>query len=93
MAPAGTKQEVLVCSCSSTELLVVHLCRFDESAVCSSRLKSVAGSRYPSNTQVWTLVPMADGSTRSIGWCDQLRLTHAIASRRCFSSRDRGFLG
>ncbi|XP_056878522.1 myelin regulatory factor-like protein isoform X1 [Takifugu flavidus] len=36
---------------NSTELLVVHLCRFDESAVCSSRLNAVARSRYPSNTQ------------------------------------------
>eukprot|EP00066_Takifugu_rubripes_P026726 XP_011615992.1 PREDICTED: myelin regulatory factor-like protein [Takifugu rubripes] len=36
---------------NSTELLVVHLCRFDESTVCSSRLNAVARSRYPSNTQ------------------------------------------
>uniref|UniRef100_H3CB15 Myelin regulatory factor like n=1 Tax=Tetraodon nigroviridis TaxID=99883 RepID=H3CB15_TETNG len=36
---------------NSTELLVVHLCRFDESAVCSSRFDGVAESRYPSNTQ------------------------------------------
>ncbi|CAK6983302.1 myelin regulatory factor-like protein, partial [Scomber scombrus] len=37
----------------STELLVVHLCSFDESAACSSLLdiNTVAGSRYMSNTQ------------------------------------------
>lgn len=40
--------------CSSTELLVVHLCGFDESAVCSALLdiNTVTGIRYPSNTQV-----------------------------------------
>lgn len=39
---------------SSTELLVVHLCRFDESAACSALMdiKTVTGIRYPSNTQV-----------------------------------------
>uniref|UniRef100_UPI003AB04A12 myelin regulatory factor-like protein n=1 Tax=Centroberyx gerrardi TaxID=166262 RepID=UPI003AB04A12 len=38
---------------NSTELLVVHLCSFDESATCSALLDidSVSGSRYPSNTQ------------------------------------------
>ncbi|XP_062299871.1 myelin regulatory factor-like protein [Scomber scombrus] len=38
---------------NSTELLVVHLCSFDESAACSSLLdiNTVAGSRYMSNTQ------------------------------------------
>ncbi|KAM6961535.1 LOW QUALITY PROTEIN: myelin regulatory factor-like protein [Tautogolabrus adspersus] len=38
---------------NSTELLVVHLCRFDESAACSTLLdiNTVTGSRYPSNTQ------------------------------------------
>ncbi|XP_029351538.1 myelin regulatory factor-like protein [Echeneis naucrates] len=38
---------------NSTELLVVHLCGFDESAVCSALLdiETVSGSRYPSNTQ------------------------------------------
>lgn len=38
---------------NSTELLVVHLCSFDESASCSSLvdLNSVTDSRYPSNTQ------------------------------------------
>lgn len=39
---------------SSTELLVVHLCKFDESAACSALLdiNTVTGIRYPSNTQV-----------------------------------------
>ncbi|XP_040886145.1 myelin regulatory factor-like protein [Toxotes jaculatrix] len=38
---------------NSTELLVVHLCSFDESATCSALLdiNTVTGSRYPSNTQ------------------------------------------
>ncbi|KAG7218918.1 hypothetical protein INR49_019418 [Caranx melampygus] len=38
---------------NSTELLVVHLCSFDESVACSSLLDidTVTGSRYPSNTQ------------------------------------------
>ncbi|XP_030576395.1 myelin regulatory factor-like protein [Archocentrus centrarchus] len=38
---------------NSTELLVVHLCRFVESAVCSALLDmdSESDSRYPSNTQ------------------------------------------
>lgn len=38
---------------NSTELLVVHLCGFDESAACSTLLDvtSVTGSSYPSNTQ------------------------------------------
>ncbi|KAK7896773.1 hypothetical protein WMY93_022098 [Mugilogobius chulae] len=38
---------------NSTELLVVHLCNFDESSDCSTRLdlKTVTGSTYPSNTQ------------------------------------------
>ncbi|XP_033845515.1 myelin regulatory factor-like protein isoform X1 [Periophthalmus magnuspinnatus] len=38
---------------NSTELLVVHLCYFDESAPCTSRLdiNTVTGSQYPSNTQ------------------------------------------
>lgn len=38
---------------NSTELLVVHLCHFDESASCSTRLdlNTVTGSRYPTNTQ------------------------------------------
>ncbi|CAL9682674.1 unnamed protein product [Knipowitschia caucasica] len=38
---------------NSTELLVVHLCHFDESAACSSRidLNTVTGTRYPTNTQ------------------------------------------
>uniref|UniRef100_UPI0037E70BE0 myelin regulatory factor-like protein n=1 Tax=Semicossyphus pulcher TaxID=241346 RepID=UPI0037E70BE0 len=38
---------------NSTELLVVHLCSFDESAVCSAvmDMNTVTGSRYPSNTQ------------------------------------------
>lgn len=38
---------------NSTELLVVHLCNFDESAACSVRLdmNTVTGSRYPTNTQ------------------------------------------
>ncbi|XP_039996821.1 myelin regulatory factor-like protein [Xiphias gladius] len=38
---------------NSTELLVVHLCGFDESAVCSALLdiNTVTGIRYPSNTQ------------------------------------------
>ncbi|KAK2882864.1 myelin regulatory factor-like protein isoform X2 [Channa argus] len=38
---------------NSTELLVVHLCRFDESAACSTLLdkSTVTGIRYPSNTQ------------------------------------------
>lgn len=38
---------------NSTELLVVHLCGFDESLACSSMLDidTVTGSRYPSNTQ------------------------------------------
>lgn len=41
-------------SCSSTELLVVHLCGFDESVACSAPLDmaSVTEIRYPSNTQV-----------------------------------------
>lgn len=36
-----------------TELLVVHLCSFDESASCSTLLdiNTVTGSRYPTNTQ------------------------------------------
>ncbi|XP_067437966.1 myelin regulatory factor-like protein [Thunnus thynnus] len=38
---------------NSTELLVVHLCSFDESVACSAVLdiNTVTGSRYPSNTQ------------------------------------------
>ncbi|KAM7378567.1 hypothetical protein PAMA_013458 [Pampus argenteus] len=38
---------------NSTELLVVHLCRLDESVSCSTLLdkNTVSGSRYPSNTQ------------------------------------------
>ncbi|KAM6984782.1 LOW QUALITY PROTEIN: myelin regulatory factor-like protein [Aplochiton taeniatus] len=38
---------------NSTELLVVHLCDFDESSDCSTVLDidQVAGSRYPTNTQ------------------------------------------
>ncbi|XP_029901499.1 myelin regulatory factor-like protein [Myripristis murdjan] len=38
---------------NATELLVVHLCSFDESTPCSALLEmdSVAESRYPSNTQ------------------------------------------
>ncbi|XP_045895442.1 myelin regulatory factor-like protein [Micropterus dolomieu] len=38
---------------NSTELLVVHLCSFDESAACSAPLdvNTVTESRYPSNTQ------------------------------------------
>ncbi|CAJ1054657.1 myelin regulatory factor-like protein [Xyrichtys novacula] len=38
---------------NSTELLVVHLCSFDESEVCSALMdiNMVPGSRYPSNTQ------------------------------------------
>lgn len=38
---------------NSTELLVVHLCHFDESAACSTRLdmNTVTGGRYPTNTQ------------------------------------------
>ncbi|XP_018558329.1 myelin regulatory factor-like protein [Lates calcarifer] len=38
---------------NSTELLVVHLCDFDESAACSALLdiNTVTGSRYPPNTQ------------------------------------------
>nr|XP_046235367.1 myelin regulatory factor-like protein [Scatophagus argus] len=38
---------------NSTELLVVHLCSFDESAACSALLdvNTVTGSRYASNTQ------------------------------------------
>ncbi|XP_074553905.1 myelin regulatory factor-like protein [Halichoeres trimaculatus] len=38
---------------NSTELLVVHLCSFDESAACSAvmDINTVTGSRYPSNTQ------------------------------------------
>lgn len=38
---------------NSTELLVVHLCSFDESAVCSARLdaNTVTGTTYASNTQ------------------------------------------
>ncbi|KAG7458344.1 myelin regulatory factor [Solea senegalensis] len=38
---------------NSTELLVVHLCGFDESAACSALLdmNTVTGSTYPSNTQ------------------------------------------
>ncbi|KAF7229480.1 myelin regulatory factor-like protein isoform X1 [Nothobranchius furzeri] len=38
---------------NSTELLVVHLCRSDESRTCSSLLDAnmVTGGRYPSNTQ------------------------------------------
>ncbi|XP_071357816.1 myelin regulatory factor-like protein isoform X2 [Trachinotus anak] len=38
---------------NSSELLVVHLCGFDELAACSARLDidTVTGSRYPSNTQ------------------------------------------
>ncbi|XP_030296424.1 myelin regulatory factor-like protein [Sparus aurata] len=38
---------------NSTELLVVHLCSFDESAACSARLdmNTITGMRYPSNTQ------------------------------------------
>ncbi|KAK2859217.1 hypothetical protein Q5P01_003837 [Channa striata] len=38
---------------NSTELLVVHLCSFDESAACSAPLdkRTVTGIRYPSNTQ------------------------------------------
>ncbi|XP_051249027.1 myelin regulatory factor-like protein [Dicentrarchus labrax] len=38
---------------NSTELLVVHLCSFDESASCSALLdiNTVTGTRYPSNTQ------------------------------------------
>ncbi|XP_051813913.1 myelin regulatory factor-like protein [Acanthochromis polyacanthus] len=38
---------------NSTELLVVHLCSFDESVSCSSLMdkNTVTGSRYPSNTQ------------------------------------------
>ncbi|XP_023275464.1 myelin regulatory factor-like protein [Seriola lalandi dorsalis] len=38
---------------NSTELLVVHLCSFDESAACSSLLdvNTVTGSVYPLNTQ------------------------------------------
>lgn len=38
---------------NSTELLVVHLCHFDESAACSARLdmNTVTGSAYPTNTQ------------------------------------------
>lgn len=40
-------------SMNSTELLVVHLCGFNESATCSSLMdvSMVADSRYPSNTQ------------------------------------------
>lgn len=40
--------------CSSSELLVVHLCSFDESATCSAvmDINTDTGSRYPSNTQV-----------------------------------------
>uniref|UniRef100_A0A3Q1JST3 Uncharacterized protein n=1 Tax=Anabas testudineus TaxID=64144 RepID=A0A3Q1JST3_ANATE len=39
---------------NSTELLVVYLCRFDESVACSTLLdkNTVTESRYPSNTQV-----------------------------------------
>ncbi|XP_041834076.1 myelin regulatory factor-like protein [Melanotaenia boesemani] len=38
---------------NSTELLVVHLCRLDESSTCSALLdaNTVTESRYPSNTQ------------------------------------------
>ncbi|XP_035509424.1 myelin regulatory factor-like protein [Morone saxatilis] len=38
---------------NSTELLVVHLCSFDESASCSALLdiNTVTGTSYPSNTQ------------------------------------------
>ncbi|XP_072310921.1 myelin regulatory factor-like protein [Eucyclogobius newberryi] len=38
---------------NSTELLVVHLCHFDESAACSEKLdiNTVTGTRYLSNTQ------------------------------------------
>ncbi|XP_056131699.1 myelin regulatory factor-like protein [Lampris incognitus] len=38
---------------NSTELLVVHLCSFDESAACSALLDmdTITGTRYPSNTQ------------------------------------------
>ncbi|XP_041636371.1 myelin regulatory factor-like protein [Cheilinus undulatus] len=38
---------------NSTELLVVHLCKFDESTSCSTLMdiNTVTGSRYPSNTQ------------------------------------------
>lgn len=45
---------VLLLLCSSTELLVVHLCGFDESAACSALLDitSVTEIRYPSDTQV-----------------------------------------
>lgn len=40
--------------CSSTELLVVHLCSFDESEACTAMLdmNTVTGIRYPSDTQV-----------------------------------------
>ncbi|XP_041819954.1 myelin regulatory factor-like protein [Chelmon rostratus] len=40
-------------SMNSTELLVVHLCSFDETAACSALLDGnlVSDSRYPSNTQ------------------------------------------
>lgn len=38
---------------NSTELLVVHLCHFDESAACSTRIdiNTVTGTRYATNTQ------------------------------------------
>lgn len=48
--PVNMKVTLLM---NSTELLVVHLCSYDETAACSSPLDvtSVTESRYPSNTQ------------------------------------------
>ncbi|XP_076732174.1 myelin regulatory factor-like protein [Maylandia zebra] len=48
--PVNMKVTLLM---NSTEELVVHLCNFDESTVCSAQLdiSAVSDSRYPSNTQ------------------------------------------
>lgn len=48
--PVNMKVTLLM---NSTEELVVHLCSFDESTVCSAQvdISTVSDSRYPSNTQ------------------------------------------